>query len=157
MSTSSPPPLLPSSSSSSSPPSLSSLPFSPSTSSSPSPSTFSSSRRDSHPLLSNHRLSTLSLATLMDESTQGEADDHQYNSYDEDLNTNPFFKALGKNKPVYAAATENLWTICVPCAPSLADIKAFSVDVIKSHLLSTVAGAEVRREGERRTEEEKLE
>ena len=62
--------------------------------------------------------------------------------YDEDLSANPFFKVLQKHK-LYSSAMDGLWTICVPCAPSLMDFKSFPVEVLRTHLLTTQAGAEV--------------
>jgi len=89
---------------------------------------------------STSRLSILSLASLLDDQEEP----GQYANYDEDLSQNPFFKSLQvqKDHKLYSAAMENLWTICVPCGPSLGDVK-ITPDFLRTHLLSSVAGAEV--------------
>jgi len=62
-------------------------------------------------------------------------------SYDEDLSENVFLRTLQSKHPrLYAQATEQLCTICVPCASSLEGV-ALTLDDFEAHILLPPKGS----------------
>jgi len=64
-------------------------------------------------------------------------------SYDEDLSENVFLRTLQTKHPrLYAQATEQLCTICVPCASSLEGV-TLTLDDFESHILLPPKGSAI--------------
>ena len=70
-----------------------------------------------------------------DDAGENREDDVLGLAYDEDLSENAFLRTLQtKHARLWAQATEQLCTVCVPCAPSL-DGLAMTIDELEAHLL----------------------
>ncbi len=54
--------------------------------------------------------------------------DRMYSGYQEDINANPFFKTLKRNK-LYSAVERNCWLVCVPQLSAVTGLKV-SQDIL---------------------------